>query len=102
MFNVSDSAGLTLPEVASGVGLVTQCEEMFDCYPAVAAAFKHTKLTARDGLEEERTEPTEDTAAPGKEEVKASTRNDDKNLQFDEFRMFLQNLRQYFLFCQVT
>ena len=94
MFNVSDSAGLTLPEVASGVGLVTQCEEMFDCYPAVAAAFKHTKLTARDGLEE-------DTAALDKEEVKAST-NADKNLQFDEFRMFLQNLRQYFLFCQVT
>ena len=101
LFNVSDSVGgLTLSEVASGVGMVTQCEEMFDCYPAVAAAFKHTKLTAKEGLEEEKADPTEATA--DKEEVQASTGNAENTLQFVEFPMFLRNLRQYFLFCQVT
>ena len=102
MFNVSDSAGLTVSEVAGGVAVVTQSEEMFDCRPAVATAFKFTKLTANDGLEEEKTQPTENTAVKDKEEVKASTRNAEKTLQFDEFRTFLKNLRQYFLFCQVT
>ena len=84
MFNVSDSPGLTVSEVAGGVGAVTQCGEMFDCLPAVAAAFKHTKLSPSGGLEE----------TAGQEAV-------GETLQFEEFRLFLQNLRQYFLFCQV-
>ena len=38
-----------------------QCEEMFDCYPAVAAAFKHSKIRAEVNLEEEKSQPAEDT-----------------------------------------
>lgn len=97
MFNVSDSAELTVSELAGGVELVTQCGEIFDCHPAVETAFKFTKLAARDGLEGETTELTENTAVNDEEEVK----NPEKILKFDEFRMFLQNIRQYFLFCEV-
>ena len=102
MFKLTDSAGLTLSELAGGVAAVTQSQEMFDCLPAVATAFKFTKLTAKDGLEEEQTEPTENTADKDKEEVEASARKAENTLYFDEFRMFLLNLRQYFLFCQVS
>ena len=102
MFNVSDSSGLTVSELAGGVELVTQCGEIFDCHPAVETAFTFTKLAAKDGQEEETTEPTENTAVKEEEEVKASTtRNAEKTLQFDEFQIFLQYLRQYFLFCKV-
>ena len=102
MFNVSDSAGLTVFEVASGVEVVTQCGEIFDCLPAVETSFKFTKLAAKDGLGEETSQPTEKTAVKDEEEVEASTtRKAEKTLKFDEFRMFLQNLKQYFLFCKV-
>ena len=69
---------------------------MFDCYPAVSAAFKHTKMRAEVNLEEEKSQPAEDTAEVDKEEGKATKRNVENTLQFVEFRKFLQNLRLYF------
>ena len=72
-----------------------------DCFPAVTAALKHTKVIAEDGLEKKKSEANEDTAEDDKDEGKTNTRNAENALQFVEFRRFLQNLRLYFLFCQV-
>ena len=109
MFNISDSKTLTIFELESGVMRVTQSEELFDCLPAVRAAFHFTKVFFNNGVDEE--EEAEKKAKEEQEKnksneevdevIKAPTRKVEKTLEFFEFRLFLQTLRQYYLYCQV-
>ena len=91
-----------------------QSEEMFDCLPAVRAAFHFTKVFYNNGVDEEeeaerrakeeKEKQEENTGAKeeGDEDViKVPTRKVEKTLEMDEFRLFLQTLRQYYLYCQV-
>ena len=92
----------------------SQSEEMFDCLPAVRAAFHFTKVFYNNGVDEEeeaerrakeeKEKQEENTGAKeeGDEDViKVPTRKVEKTLEMDEFRLFLQTLRQYYLYCQV-
>ena len=109
LFNISDSKTLTIFELESGVMRVTQSEELFDCLPAVRAAFHFTKVFFNNGVDEE--EEAEKKAKEEQEKnktneevdevIKAPTRKVEKTLEFFEFRLFLQTLRQYYLYCQV-
>ena len=89
MINVNDSNGLTVNQLESGMATVTRTEDFFDSLPAIQEAFKFTKIISNyaDGQEQE-----EDTEA---------TMKDSKTLSFDEFRVFLRILRQYYDYCQV-
>ena len=75
-----------------GVVTMTQSEEFFDCYPAIKAAFKHTKLYSKEG------EDIDDEEEESKEEETPKAKTD---LEFDELKLFFWFLRQYFLLCQV-
>ena len=106
LFNISDSKTLTIFELEGGVMRVTQSEELFDCLPAVRAAFHFTKVFFNNGVDEE--EEAEKKAKEEQEKsneevevIKAPTRKVEKTLEFFEFRLFLQTLRQYYLYCQV-
>ena len=92
----------------------SQSEEMFDCLPAVRAAFHFTKVFYNNGVDEEeeaekrakeekeKQEENTGTKEEGDEDViKVPTRKVEKTLEMDEFRLFLQTLRQYYLYCQV-
>ena len=98
LFNVSDSASLTLYDLERGVATATQSEEFFDCLPAVRAAFKYAKVFYNNGVDEDakKDEDEEEEAT-----VTVTTKKVEKTLAFDEFRVFLQALRQYFIYCQV-
>ena len=109
LFNISDSKNLTLYDLEKGVSTVTQSEELFDCLPAVRAAFHFTKVFYNNGVDEE-----EEAEKKAKEEEKKNSNNEsnvevikapirkvEKTIEFDEFRMFLQSLRIYYLYCQV-
>ena len=113
LFNISDTKTLTLYDLEKGVTTVTQSEELFDCLPAVRAAFHYTKVFFNNGIDEE--EEAEKKAKEeeaqkeknGKKEdleevIKAPLPKVEKTLEFPEFRMFLQSLRQYYLYCQVS
>ena len=95
---------------------VTQCEDLFDSLPAVRAAFLFTKdffnsevsqEEEAERLEKEPTENIEKDISNSTEEEKSTldtletTTRVEEKLEFQEFRMFLQALRQYFLYCQV-
>lgn len=108
LFNISDSKTLTIFELESGVMRVTQSEELFDCLPAVRAAFHFTKVFFNNGVDEE--EEAEKKAKEEQENSKSNEENEvikapiqkvEKTLEFFEFRLFLQTLRQYYLYCQV-
>ena len=102
LFNISDSKTLTINELENGVTRVTQSEDLFDCMPAVRSAFHFTKVFFNNGVDEE--EEAENKAKEEQEKEakeKAPTLKVEKTLEFFEFRMFLQTLRQYYLYCQV-
>ena len=108
LFNISDSKTLTIFELENGVTRVTQSEELFDCLPAVRAAFHFTKVFYNNGVDEEeeaekkaKEEQERNTSNEEVEVIKAPTRKVEKTLEFFEFRVFLQTLRQYYLYCQV-
>ena len=112
-----------------------QCEDLFDCLPAVSGAFHYTKVrschivtysntksfdkvTFKNGVDEaeesERLDEEEsknidkdDSNSSVKDkdvlsETKATTSKVEEQLEFVEFQLFLQYLRQYFLYCQVV
>ena len=92
---------------------VTQCQDLFDCLPAVRAAFLFTKVFFNsevckveevESLEIEPNENIEEDITNSTVEEKNSletTSKVEEKLEFHEFRMFLQALRLYFLYCQV-
>lgn len=96
LFNVSDSASLTLYDLERGVANVTQSEEFFDCLPAARAAFDYAKVFSNKGVDEEEEKEKE------ADNEKALSRKVEKTLVFDEFKVFLQALRQYFVYCEVN
>ena len=90
-------------------------EEFFDCLPAVRAAFNFTKVLANKGVDEDEVEEKknkEEKKAQEEEKkkkksgeievIKVPTRKVEKTLEYEEFRMFLQTLRQYFIYCRVS
>ena len=84
-------------------------EEFFDCLPAVRAAFNYTKVLTNkgvDGDEDEEKKAQEEEKKKKKPEeievIKVPTRKVEKTLEYEEFRMFLQTLRQYFIYCRVS
>ena len=99
LFNVFDSASLTLYDLERGVANVTQSEEFFDCLPAARAAFDYAKVFSNKGVDEEEEKKKE---AEKDENEKALSRKVEKTLVFDEFKVFLQALRQYFVYCEVN
>ena len=117
-------------ELEKGVATVTQSDEFFDCLPAIRAAFNFTKVFTNNGVDEEEqaeiiefhctkvftnngvNDKAESEKIRDEEEkkkthnelqvIKAPTRKVEKTLEYEEFRMFLQTLRQYYLYCQVA
>ena len=119
-------------ELEKGVATVTQSDEFFDCLPAIRAAFNFTKVFTNNGVDEEEdaeivefhctkvftnngvNDKAESEKMCDEEEtkknkthneiqvIKAPTRKVEKTLEYEEFRMFLQTLRQYYLYCQVA
>ena len=106
LFNISDTKDLTLYDLEKGVSTVTQSEELFDCLPAVRAAFHFTKVFYNNGVDEEeeaeKKAKEEENEKKDDEVIKAPTRKVEKTIEFHEFRIFLQTLRQYYLYCQVV
>ena len=110
MININDTPSLSMYELEKGMATVTQSDMFFDCLPAVRAAFNFTKVFTNKGVDEE--EEEREKAAEEEEKkkenpdeievIKAPTRKVEKTLDYGEFRMFLQTLRQYYLYCQVT
>ena len=78
---------------------MTQSEEFFDCLPAARAAFDYAKVFSNKGVDEEEEKKKE---AEKDENEKALSRKVEKTLVFDEFKVFLQALRQYFVYCEVN
>ena len=109
LFNISDSKTLTLYDLEKGVTTVAQTEELFDCLPAVKYAFHFTKVFFNNGIDEEeeaekRAKEEDEKEASSKgdiEVIKAPTAKVEQTLEYQEFQMFLQSLRQYYLYCQV-
>ena len=114
LININDSKSLTMYELEKGIATVTRSEEFFDCLPAVRAAFNFTKVLTNKGVdedEEEEKKAQEEKKTQEKEKkmkkpdeieaIKVPTRKVEKTLEYEEFRMFLQTLRQYFIYCQV-
>ena len=109
LININDTPSLTMYELEKGMATVTQSDMFFDCLPAVRAAFNFTKVFTNKGVDEE--EEEEEKAAEEAEKkrenpdeievIKAPTRKIEKTLEYGEFRIFLQTLRQYYLYCQV-
>jgi hypothetical protein len=96
-------------ELEKGMATITRSEEFFDCLPAVRAAFNFTKVLTNKGVdedeEEEKKAQEEEKKKKKPEEIeviKVPTRKVEKTLEYEEFRMFLQTLRQYFIYCRVS
>merc|ERR1712183_717733 len=80
LFNQFDPNGngyLSLAEVDKGMRDVLQCDDLFDCKPAVQRSFHFAK-----------------DKSPGQ------NKHGDDYLEFREFRLFLATLRQYFEYYQ--
>ena len=117
LFNRYDTKTLTLYDLEKGVSTVTQSEQFFDCLPAVTAAFKYAKVFSNNGVDEEEEaekKAKEEAEKKAKEDqegnnkkkdeieaIKVPIRKVEKTLEYEEFRMFLQTLRQYYIYCQV-
>ena len=108
LINVNDSKSMTMYELEKGMATVTRSEEFFDCLPAVRAAFNFTKVLTNKGVDEDEEEEKKAQEEEKKmkkpneiEVIKVPTRKVEKTLEHEEFRMFLQTLRQYFIYCQV-
>ena len=89
LINVDDLPGLTVNQLESGMATVTRSEDFFDCFPAVKQAYKTTKDISREPIAEQDNDADD-------EKSKGS-----RMLDFEEFKTFLQILRQYYIFCQV-
>ena len=77
-------------------------DEFFDCLPAARAAFEYAKVFSNKGVDEEEERKKEaEQEGDDANATKAPTRKVEKTLEFEEFRVFLQALRQYFIYCQV-
>ena len=102
LINVNDSASLTLYDLERGVATVTQTEEFFDCLPAARAAFDYAKVFSNKGVDEEEERKKEaEQEESDMDAIKVPARKVERTLEFEEFRVFLQALRQYFIYCQV-
>ena len=65
---------------------VTRSDDFFDCYPAIQAAFKFTKMvTCKVDLDDDNIN----------EAIEMN------KIEFSEFRVFLIILRKYYEYCQV-
>ena len=91
LINVDDLPGLTVNQLESGMATVTRSEDFFDCFPAVQQAYKTTKDISREPVTAEQDNDGEDEKSKGS-----------GMLDFEEFKTFLQILRQYYIFCQVS
>ena len=109
LINVNDSDSLNINDLEKGMATVTQSEEFFDCLPAVQTAFNFTKLLTNKGVDKddevgelvEAEEMKDKETSEGVDNIEVPTRRIEKTLEYGEFQMFLQTLRQYYLFCQV-
>ena len=68
---------------------VTRSDDFFDCHPAIQSAFKFTKFV---------TKGPRVISREGEHGEKVL----DNYLEFDEFKIFLNILRQYYFYCQVS
>jgi len=73
----NDNGFVSLAEVTRGVRDVINVDELFECRPAINAAFHHCKSIS-----------------------KTQRRKEDDYLEFREFRLFLKTLRQFFEYYQ--
>ena len=92
--DLDDSLSLSLYEVRTGIATLSQSEDLFDCFPAINAAFDYTKSFSNQGKEIDENENEEELDNTLVEE-------EDKNLEYHEFAIFLHALRQYYSYCQV-
>jgi len=76
-FDVNSNGYLSLAEVDKAVRDVLACDDLFDCKDAVNASFHYAKK-----------------ASPGE------SKHGDDFIEFREFRLFFQTLRQYFEYYQ--
>ena len=98
LFNMNNSTTRTMSELFKGVSTMTQSEDLFDCYPAVSAAFKYAKLFAMDLEDLDEDVLVEDSKGDGTQKIEKTEK---KELEFEELKMFFWFLRQYFVLCQV-
>ena len=73
----------------SGMATVTRSDDFFDCHPAIQSAFKFTKMV------------TKGPSVISHEGIQNAEKVLDNYLEFDEFKIFLNVLRQYYVYCQV-
>ena len=73
----------------SGMATVTRSDDFFDCHPAIQSAFKFTKMV------------TKGPSVISHEGIQNAEKVLDNYLEFDEFKIFLNILRQYYVYCQV-
>ena len=93
LMDLDDSLSMTIFELEKGIATITQSEELFDCYPAINAAFAFTKLYSKQGQELDENE--------NEEELDNAPAEKDDTLEYKEFGMFLHALKQYYVYCQV-
>jgi len=75
--DVNANGYVSLAEITKGVRDVLKVGDLFDCRPAINRAFHHCKNVA-----------------------KGKNKEGDELLEFPEFRLFLQSLRQFFEYYQ--
>ena len=98
LMDLDDSLSMTLFELEKGIATISQSEELFDCFPAVNAAYDFTKSYNNIGKcldendENENQENIDDYQGKGVGE---------KKLEYGEFAIFLHALTQYYSYCQV-
>ena len=93
--NLLDSEGMTMFELEKGITTITQSEELFDCYPAINAAFQFTKSYAKQGVE------IAENEIKNAEDLDNVPVEEDPTLEYKEFGLFLHALKQYYIYCQV-
>ena len=94
LMDLDDSLKMSMFELEKGIATISQSEELFDCFPAIKAAFGFAKSYSKQGKDLDENENQEDLDnAPEKEE--------DITLEYQEFGLFLHALKQYYTYCQV-
>ena len=103
LINVNDSDKLTADQLETGIATVTRSDDFFDCHPAIQTAFRcsintnviviikiilrFTKIIACKGV----------VVQDNKGDIKVGG-----GISFEEFKDFLNLLRQYYIYCQVV
>lgn len=93
LMDLDDSLSMSLSELEKGISTITQSADYFDCYPAIMTAFEYTKnfsIKLQELEEDENANEFEEEDEEKKE-----------YLEYKDFGLFLQGLRQYYIFCQV-